>query len=401
MRLRTKKIREKFRNLVATYWQPTVFYGMLIVFFGLLLWFKLGSLVGGYSPAEVQAVKDSLSLQYILNHPLNAPFAILTHFAGLVYWGNDALLPARAVASFLGLVTLTTFYWLVRHWHGERSAILGTIVFGCSAWFLHTARLGTPDVLLFLPLAFIAGGAWVKHTGNRVLLLAGFGLAATLLYVPGMIWLLLAATLWQLKGILRLFKSHPILMAAGSVVLLALVAPLAWVIYKTPEMAKTLVGLPAQGWPQILDVAEKLAHVPYNLFIRGPLNPEHWLGRLPVLEAFSIVMFLFGLYLYVKHWRLLRSKMIGTALIIGTLAIGLGGAVSLSILIPFIYLLVAAGIGFMLEAWQKVFPRNTIAQGVAVCFISLAVIASSWYGLRHYFVAWPNNTDTKQVFVEK
>ena len=84
---------------------------------------------------------------------------------------------------------------------------------------------------------------------------------------------------------------------------------------------------------------------------------------------------------------------------VGTLLIALGGAVSLSLLIPFIYILVAAGIGFMLDQWYKVFPRNAIAQGVGMGLIVLAVAASCWYGLRHYFVAWPNAPATQQVFV--
>ena len=90
--------------------------------------------------------------------------------------------------------------------------------------------------------------------------------------------------------------------------------------------------------------------------------------------------------------------MVAVALIVGSILVSLGGAVSISILMPFIYVLVAAGIGLLLDRWQKVFPRNVIAQAVGVGLVSLAVIAVSWYGLRHYFVAWPNAPATKQVF---
>jgi hypothetical protein len=109
-------------------------------------------------------------------------------------------------------------------------------------------------------------------------------------------------------------------------------------------------------------------------------------------------MLALGAYMYVRHWRLVRSKMVGTLLIVGSILIALGGQVNRSVLISFIYLLIAAGIGLFLDRWLKVFPRNTIAQGVSVGLVSLAVIAASWYGLRHYFVAWPNAPDTKQVF---
>jgi hypothetical protein len=397
MRLRT----DKLRNTVATYWQPTVFYGLLIVFFGALLWFKLGTLVGGYSPDELAALKASNSLRHILENPINAPFALLAYLFGSIPFGSEGMFPLRAAATAFGLLTLTTFYWLARHWHGERSAIFGTTIFGCSAWFLHTTRLGTPEVLLFLLLALAAASVWLKRTHSRLVLIGGLVLAAALLYIPGMIWMVLIGAVWQGKVIMRLFKKRLWFMVGGSVGFTALLAPLGLAIYKSPELAKVVVGLPQQGWPQITDVLQRLAHVPYNLFVRGPLDPEHWLGRLAVLDAFTMVMFALGLYLYIRHFRLVRAKLVGAALIVGTLLIGLGGAVNLSILIPFIYLVAAAGMGFLLDRWQKVFPRNIIAQGVGVGLISLAVVASSWYGLRHYFVAWPNAPATKQVFTLK
>lgn len=392
----------KLRNLVATYWQPTVYYGMLIVFFGLLLWFQLGSLLGGYSPAEQAQLQASHSLRAILDNPINAPFSLVTYtFNLLPFVDNNSLLPVRAAATVFALLILTTFYWLVRHWHGERSAILGTVVFGCSAWFLHTARLGTPDVLMFLPLAVIACAVWLKRTDNPLVLLVGFVMAAVLLYVPGLVWLLLAGAIWQGKTIVRLFKQHSLLMGLGSVGLLLLISPIAWAIYKTPETAKLLMGLPAKDWPQALDFLEQLARIPYNLFVRGSLDPLHWLGNLPILDAFSIIMLLLGGYLYARHYKLARTKILATILIVGAIVASLGGAAGLSVIMPFIYILVAAGIGFMLDRWQRVFPRNVIAQALSVGLISLAVIAAGWYGFRHYFVAWPNAPATKQVFTIK
>lgn len=397
MRSRTSKLRQ----LINTYWQPTVFYGLLIVFFGLLSWFKLGSLVGGYSDAELQAMQSASSLRLILDNPISAPFTLLAYLIGLVYTGPQDMLPFRAAATVYGLLTLTTFYWLVRHWHGERSAILGAVIFGCSAWFLHTVRLGTGEVLLFLPLALAAGSVWLKRTDNPVVLLAGFGLAAAMLYVPGMIWLLFVGAVWHAKTLLRLFKHHFAFMAVGLVGLLALISPLVWVIYKTPQTAKLVAGLPAEGWPLPLESLERLAHAPYDLLVRGPADATHWLGRLPILDAFVIVMIVLGAYLYIRHWRLVRSKMVAVSLLIGLALIALGGPVTITILLPFLYILAAAGIGLMLDRWQAVFPRNVIAQGVSIALISLAVIASSWYGLRHYFVAWPNAAETKQVFTIK
>lgn len=397
MRSRTNKL----HNLVATYWQPTVFYGMLILFFGLVLWFQLGTLLGGYSPEEAAALQSSTSLKHILDNPINAPFAIVAYLFSLLHFGEQQMFPLRAAATVFGLITLTTFYWLVRYWHGERSAILGTIIFGCSAWFLHAARLGTPEILLFLLLTLGAGSVWLKKTDSKVVLLLGFAIAAALFYIPGMLWLLLIGAAWQWKTILRLFKEHFAIMNVGSAMLLALLMPLILAIYKTPELAKVIAGLPAEGWPQLLGSLERLAHIPYNLVVKGPQDPTQWLATLPILDAFSTAMLVLGVYLYIRHWRLARSKMVAAALVVGAILIALGGAVNITLVMPFVYILIAAGIGFFLDRWQTVFPRNIIAQSVGVGLVSLAVIAASWYGLRHYFVAWPSAPPTKQVFIIK
>lgn len=394
MRSRTNRL----RNLVATYWQPAVFYGLLIVFFGLLSWFKVGSLTGGYSHSELTAFNAGNSWQEILDNPVNAPFSIIAYLISFLHFGEHDILPLRIASAVLGLLTLTMFYWLVRHWHGERSAILGTVIFGCSAWFLHTERLGTPEVLLLLLLGLVAGSVWLKRTDNRWLLPIGFVLIAALLYVPGMIWFLIVGAMWQAKTLWRLFKNHFNMMIIGLLGLLALITPLVWSIYKAPQTAKVITGLPAEGWPNFIETARRLAQIPNNLFYHGPPDAEQWLGRLPLLDAFSIGMLLLGVYLYIRHWRLVRSKMVGTSLAVGALLASLGGGVSPIILMPFIYILIATGIGFMLDRWQKVFPRNTIAQAIGVGLISAAVVVASWYGLRHYFVAWPNAPATRQTF---
>jgi hypothetical protein len=377
---------------------------MLIIFFGLLLWFELGRLPGGYSQPELLALQSSNGLRHIFENPVNAPFSILVYLFGLAHLhvgADQALLPVRAAATVIGLLTLTSFYWLVRYWHGERSAILGTVIFGCSAWFLHTARLGTPDVLAFLLIGVVATSTWLKQTENPLVLLVGFGMVAGLLYIPGMVWLLLVAAIWQIKTITRLFKEHIALMSLGSLGVLALITPLVWAIYRSPETAKIMAGLPADKWPTVIEFGKQLLLIPYHLVVRAPLDPVHWLARLPILDVFCVVMFLLGGYLYLKHLRLIRAKMVAAILAVGTVLVALGGAVSISILIPFIYLLVAAGMGLLMDRWQAVFPRNVIAQAVSVVLISIAVITVSWYGLRHYFVAWPNAPATKQVFVTK
>lgn len=371
-------------------------FGVMLVGFGWMLYWQLQPLTNGYSANELQTMRASSSLTYIFHHPINAPFTLLAHALLLL---DNHLLMLRLTSVIFGLTTISIFFWLVRHWHDERSAFLGTLVFGTSAWFVHGARLGTPDVLLLLLLALVACGTWLKQRPRAVPLFACFILAAGLAYVPGMIWFIAAGVVWRWKTIDKIFNKQLWMVSLGALLLLVTLAPLGWAIYKTPHIAKELVGLPLNGWPQVLPTIRSIVEVPVYIFLRGPFAPEHWVGRVPLLDAFSVAMCCIGAYLYARHFKLARAKATLTILAIGTILSGLGGAVSLTLLVPFLYLLVATGIGFMLDRWWVVFPRNVIAQGIGLGLVGLAVLVSCWYSLTAYFVVWPNTPTTKAIFV--
>jgi biotin transporter BioY len=105
-----------------------------------------------------------------------------------------------------------------------------------------------------------------------------------------------------------------------------------------------------------------------------------------------------GGFVYFKYRRPIRTQLLVVIVLVGTVLVGLGGAVSLSIVVPFVYILAAAGIGLLLDRWYTVFPRNPIAQSVGIGLVSLTVLASCWYGYRHYFVAWPAAAATQAAF---
>ncbi|HKU17991.1 MAG TPA: glycosyltransferase family 39 protein [Candidatus Saccharimonadales bacterium] len=385
-----------FPDLLA-HWRPLLISGGGLLAIGMLLCLRLGTLLGGYAPQEFEALQNGRSFLYIFHHPINAPFTIMVRLL-LFVTKHHQLLAVRLAATICGAATLLVFFLLVRHWHGLRTAFFGTVLFASAPWFLHVARLGTPDVMLFGALALVAWGTWLKQTGNPLVLLAGFMLATGLLYVPGMLWIVAAGVLWQWKTIDRVFQKNLWAVTLGGLVFLAALIPLGLAIYHAPALAKVVAGLPAQGWPQILPSLHRLADVPFWLFVHGPADPLHWLGRLAVLDAFAMAMAALGVYLYTRHIGLTRARILLTMLALGAALLSLGGQVSLTLIVPFVYLLAAAGVGFLLDRWYLVFPRNTIAQSVGIGLISLAVLASCWYGISHYFVAWPGAPETKATF---
>lgn len=388
---------ERLRNFIADSWQPVVLYGGMFGVLGGLLLFRLNALLPGYTAAETQTFGASHGFRYIFEHPIDAPFTLLTHL--LTFVSQHSLLLTRLSAVAFGLATLFAFWWLLQHWYDRRVAFFGTILFGSSAWFLHVARFGAPDVLMFLVIMLVACGVWLKKSSNPIALFLCFALSIALLYVPGMIWVIVLGVIWQWKTVDRIFRSHLWLVTLGGLLLASALVPLAFAVYRTPELWKTLVGLPATGWPQIGEVLSNLYQIPMAFFFRyADASPETWLGNLAILDIFSIAMLVLGGYVFIKHSNLQRVRLVGWALVVGIALISLGGGVSLSLIVPFIYILAAVGIGFLFTRWYEVFPRNPIAHVLALVLVSLAILTACSYQLRHYFVAWPRNRETRSIY---
>lgn len=377
-------------------WRRLALYAALFAGLGGLLFFQLPSLPGGYSSGELATAQMSAGWRTILDLPLNAPFLAAVRSLGYVM--DNTMLAARIVAAVCGLGTLVLFYLLARHWHSERVAVFGTVLFGTSAWFLHIARFGTPEVLLFGLLALVACFIWLRRTASPWAVLAGFILAACFIYTPGMVWFLAIGAITQWKTLDRAFKKNLWAVTAGGVLLLAALVPLGMALLRTPELAKAFAGISLIGWPEPLAVVRNLLEIPVQLFIHGPTQPEIWLGRVPILDYFTAGMFFLGAYLYVRHARLGRFWLLASAIILSALLVGLKGGVTITILMPFVYLIAASGVGFMLDRWNSVFPRNVIARWVGYSMLIVAVGAVCAYSFRHYFVAWPEARPTRATY---
>jgi 4-amino-4-deoxy-L-arabinose transferase-like glycosyltransferase len=385
------------RQKLQADWKHYALYGGLLAVLILLLGLRLGSLLPGFSEQEI-TVLQSGGLRSLLDNPVNAPYYVLMH--GLSFLNQDYLLWGRIVSVICGALTLILFCGLVWHWHGRRNAILGTILFGTSAWFLHAARWGTPDVLLFFVLALVVCYLWLHNTGRGAALLTAFILVAIALYIPGMVWFIAAGVILRWKSVDQAFRKNLWAVTAGGIILLAATVPLALAIYKHPEVAKTLLGLPTTGWPQLVQVLQDLVLIPFHIFAQAPVNPERWLGDVAIVDVFTAAMFILGCYLYLRYIKLKRVQLSLAVLIIGAVLSSLGGSVTLTLLIPFIYIIAAAGIGFMLDRWLDVFPRNSLAQWAGYILIALAITSACVYSLSHYFIGWPQAKATRMIYTQ-
>jgi len=376
-----------------------LFLGCVTLIF-ILLWLQLGTLVPGFSQNELNQRAASGTVKAIVDNPMGAPhkgLQLVAHYTKRI--GPGAM---RSASAAIALVVACSFYYVLKTWYSRRVAVLGVLMFITSAWFLHSARLGTDSILSALLITALAAALWLQRSrGSFIALLVGAAVVIGLFYVPGMIWFIIPAFLWQSQRIGRLLEDVPfpllvVIILGGLVV----VGPIGWAIYQEPGLAKTFFGLP-QTFPAPLEIVKNTARVPVEIFFRGPNNPEFWLGRLPLLDWFTIGMFVIGAYGYVSKLKLDRTWLFVYIFAVGSLLAGLKGPVSSTLLLPFVYVMVAGGIGLMLQQWFTVFPRNPVARGVGTAMIILAVGASCLYNTTHYFVAWPDAPATKQTFVHR
>lgn len=390
---------KKLVRFLARVWQPAALGIIGVAIVAGLLFFRLGTLLPGFSSSEI-VVRENTRNFSIITNPVNAPHAIGQNaLQKLNHRGPWAM---RSISAFFGIIAVLLFFLISSAWFTSQIAVLATLLFVTSSWFLHTVRLATPTILLTGVMALIVCGLWLRYSKKRSLSIVIAGIvAATCLYIPGMIWFVIVFFAWQAPIIIRELKRTPTAIVLVSIFgALLMVAPLITALFKQPALLKTLAGLPVQ-LPSWDNFASNLASIPMELFVRGPENSEIWLARLPILDLFTATLLLLGMYSIFFQLKLDRTKLLIGSLFGGSILIGFGGLVGLTVLLPFIYLIVAAGISMLLKQWFTVFPRNPFARSLGVSLLISALCLCLFYQGSRYFIAWPNAPETKQVFNKK
>ena len=388
---------KKFRAWVFMMWRPILAFLTIAVIVGCVLGFNIGSLTPGASLSEQQYVSSLTSGKLLLKDPTYIVHKIPMY--ALFKLNIHSLALYRAVSAAFATLAVVSCFFILREWYTDRVALLGSWLFLSSAWVLHVGRLATPEAsfLLMMPLLWTA--VWLYNTTLRksaLLLLSLF--SALAFYIPGFGWLLVVAGIWKYKHLLKETKQVPWWFITICVlIILATLAPLAWASAKDSGVLLSAFGLPHQ-LPQLRTILNNLIDIPVSLVLLGPSDAVKWLGRLPILDAFSTAMLILGIYSIRYHFRLTRIQLLTGSTIILIALISLGGAVTITSLIPVVYILIAAGVAFMLQQWLTVFPRNPVARTVATSLMSVAILFVSFYHINHYFIAWPQTPATKAAF---
>jgi hypothetical protein len=170
---------------------------------------------------------------------------------------------------------------------------------------------------------------------------------------------------------------------------------LSYALFKN-HLIKEWLLIPDPLTPKIF--MQNLIALPRALFYAAPYRPEFWIAGLPLLDLFSGTMLLLGLYAYRYYLRMKRTPLVWICLLTITSIVGFAGLEVAIMLVPFLYIVIANGMTFMLGTWFETFPKNPIAKNLGVVIMAIAIGFSMFYHFERYFVAWPKSPATKELY---
>lgn len=361
---------------------------------GLVLLFNIRDLMPGPNNYEISSLQRLSQLGMPWGDAVNYPYYAAAKVLDLVFSPLTAL---RLTSVLLGFLTILLFSYTIRQWFNNRVAIATTLLFVTSSWFIATSRLGAPYIVgAFWITALAALGTWRTYTTKPLLTDGLIAIAIAIsLYTP--YFAVLAVTGLVLMAARRrkqlFFKPRKHQWALPLLVVLIL-APIVVASIRNIEVAKSLLGvvdLPSAVYIYAKQIGQNLS----QLFFRGFSDPAVNLGRLPLLDIFTVVMAAIGVLYYEHRLNLRRSQLIfGVSMVLGlSLSLSVFSLPKLAILMPLVMFLVVGGIVELLDRWLEGFPRNPIARSIGVCVMVVAIGFTSFYHLQRYFVAWTNYPD--------
>lgn len=390
--------RRSYEQLVLEYWQPLLEFAVGATGLLVFLCFHLRSSLPGLATTETSSVMASRTVHALLTNPLYLPHKLLQYI--ITKLGHYGIFASRLPSVFFGLAFVVLFFLLIKRWFDTTVAALSTVLLATSSWFLFTTRIATPDVLYLGLVGVFAIAAWLHTSKQKVVGIGAVGLMiGSLLYTPGFIWFLVAGLLWQRKRLWQLTKDYRGAVWLAIVCLTVGLVPLLLGLSRKPALLKTYIGLPDNF--SVSAMPHNFLGIFKQLLVHGSSNAVTSLPGVAYLDILTIVMVVLGTYWFVQNRSLDKCKVVLGATVLSLVLVSLGGPVSISLLLPLIYVLAAAGMTYMLRQWQRVFPRNPFAHGLILTLLCLAVFGSVYYQTKQYFTAWPNTPEVRTSFDQR
>ena len=373
-------------------WRYIIGYTLVGLLLAAVLLFAGTFLPGALSAPEMSSVVVSESLR--LNDPstlavANLPYHLLQ--AGFFQLFGISVFTIKLPSLIFALLSALGLIVLLRRWFKPNIAVMASLIAISTSQFLYIAQLGAPNILnIFWPIALLLLGTQITRVKKlRFLWKALFATTAALsLYTPFSIYALLAIGLSialhpHLRSIVR--RLSKVRLAIISALLLVLVAPLIFFIFKDPSLSLTLIGAPASWPPSLLENIITLGRQ-YLLF----WEPNNGTSMTPVYGLGSALLIIIGLYRLIRTRETTRSYLIIIWLLCLTPVLILNPGISSVTFVPSV-LLLAAGLTSLIGYWYRLFPRNPYARIAGLVPIIILVSALIISGLARYAYGYSYN----------
>lgn len=370
----------------------TISFISLLVVAGL---FVPGGLSQGEEKAFVQTA--SLDLQNLDSLAVpNLPF-YMAQRASMQLLGPSVVafkLPALICAFIAGIGAVL----LLRRWFRPNIAVLATAIMITTGQFLYVAQSGTAgitfilwSVWLLLAATMITGSA--RH--QRFWKALFFIVMPLSLYTPLSIYLV--AAIFS-AGILHphvrhVLKRMPTIHLVGlSIISFLVVAPLAYLVFRNPSLSLQLLGAPS-SWPPDLLQNIKILVQQYLYFV----HPQSGVLMTPVLGLGSIALIGLGAWQLYSIRYTARSYTL-TAWFLLLIPILIVNTTFTAVTFVPLLLLLASGLGLLLQSWYGIFPRNPYARFVGIIPLGVLVAGLVITGVGRYFDGYRHDPETATSF---
>jgi hypothetical protein len=369
-------------------------------FFTLYVW-RLGTLTPGLSAHEASARAASGSFRKILDNPVNAPHKVMQYIFQLMDYHGAFWM--RSATVLFALVFLVSLYMVLRIWFGKVIALAGTLLLATTPWVILIARSATPDIMYLSPLLFISACALLCRTESRrtISWFVFIGSLVICMYTPGVLWLIIATLIIKRKKLVdSILKINGAMVVLGLSALALFLLPLGYAVIKNVAVGKQLLLIP-DSFTGLADLINNALGSLSSLGYILPRHVDYAVGRIAILNVAQVVLAavgFFALWKKAKKEGLSALFLVILALVAATLN---NNVVILTLSLPAIAILSAAGLKHLYSKWFSVFPTNPLARWFALTLIFLVLIAHVAYGVRYALLAWPHNMETRKTYVVK
>ncbi len=347
-------------------WRFLLGYGLLL--FSLIAMLTLAAIYapGGISASEKTSTLISASLRPDQPSSLlitDLPYHALQKISITLFGVNSISikLPSLLIATAAGVGLI----FILRRWLKPSVSVIAGGIAAVSTPFIFLAQQGTPEIMtIFWPICILLLATLSVRQGKvKYLTMPLLGIATGLsLYTPLSIFLIIALLIGSMlhPHVRHLVKKRipRQLVVVSTILAIATVIPLIYMIYKTPILA---IALMISTGSLSFDFIENIKLIALQLFdITG--QSTQVTGQLtPFFTLPSLMLTLLGAYRLLKYRHGAQNYLLTTWMTLLLPVVLINPRHPELLFVPFI-MFIGIGIDYLLGYWYKLFPLNPYAR---------------------------------------